>query len=222
MQHDFIPLLEKRGYSHLFLSNWTEVQYKRGLAEQQKRQARLASPSLHVPEGRSCPFAKVHVRSRRKEHPNHMKSSRAQGKLGKHQILVLLHWLSLWVITSITLEEKSWFSTQLCWSMCMTVNSGEFLRQQSIWIMRISTNLAALIQSHYKVNWIPTKISHYSLCPHQGTLLSNSLACDCFKIPPVVSWLVFWKSFLPLSKEGHQKKGMWHLNLWLQEQRRGL
>lgn len=81
-------------------------------------------------------------------------------------------------VSFLVLLQRKKADLQLSWSMCKTLNSGVFLRQQSTWIMRTSTALAALIQSHYKVHWIPTKISHYSLCPHQGTLLSNSLACD--------------------------------------------
>lgn len=68
-------------------------------------------------------------------------------------------------------------------------------------------------------------------CPQRSVITRSALTKALFlptalpvtfKIPRLVSWLVFWKSFLLLSEEGHQGKGMWQLNLWLWEQRKGL
>lgn len=72
----------------------------------------------------------------------------------------------------------------------------------SIWVIRISKVLATLIRNCYKVCWIPTKISRCSLCTHQRHFsFQQPCLWPCFKITLLVSWLVFWKSFLLLSTD---------------------
>ena len=131
-QHDFCSLLEKRGCLFLLpvkLHGGSEKQRPCWVTEESEETEETCQPFSACPWREKLPICKCGCAEQKGRASIWYGEQQAtdSGKLNKHQILVLLHCLSLLVITGITLEKKA--DLQFSWSMCKTVNSGAFPRQ---------------------------------------------------------------------------------------------